>query len=64
MTYHGFVRDGFDEAVEDLGEGVGADASTTDVLWFLVHAFLPDLAHGFHVGGAGLGCAAVLVVLL
>ncbi|KAI7277141.1 hypothetical protein KC335_g93 [Hortaea werneckii] len=43
---HGFVADGLDEGVEDLGEGVGRDAGAGDAGRVAVHAAAPGLADG------------------
>lgn len=46
-TYHGFVADRLDEAVEDLGKRVRADLGPSDRIRIPVHAMLPVLTHSF-----------------
>jgi hypothetical protein len=61
-TYHGFVAEFLDEAVEDHGERLGCDAGAGQLLGVAIHACLPVAAHGFADGNTVI--TAVLAVLL
>jgi hypothetical protein len=61
-TYHGFVAEFLDEAVEDHGERLGCDAGAGQLLGVAIHARLPVTAHGFADGDAVV--TAILTVLL
>jgi len=41
VTNHSLVRDGLDERVEDLGEGMSGDSCSSDTLGISSHAFFP-----------------------
>lgn len=60
---HGFVRNGLDEGVEDLGEGVRGDFGAGDFHGVLGHEAFPALAERLQSRGAVAGRAAVFVVL-
>ena len=60
---HGFVGNGLDEGVEDLGEGVRGDFGAGDFRGVLVHEAFPALAKRLQSRSAVAGRAAVLVVL-